>query len=845
MPDGSDHSKPPKVTPHDGDASERAPAVPAASSEASSARLGWRDVWQLPTLLIATGAVVGGLVYVTSLPRDNDFVGALDQVDGLLAAGRLDDARTILFDRIGPKLEQASVLDKARFDAVTADWLSAARIGTGAVENDQQIAERYARAEGNGLELDRERLLRWAAALVHLGQTDEAMERVSRIEAKPGEANVLRARVKRLVIERAWGEAMHEERPDHEKLLVALGTYRGDTTIAAEDEAWAMARQAEARLSSEKPRDAADRLLLDLRRLESAPVDVRGSVSSGAMAELLGLLGRAYAELGEADLARETLERAIAIAADKTLPKGEALVLLGQLALQRGELDEAEQRFESVLADYAGESCSALALFGRAETRAARGGHAEALSDFRDVRTKINTGVTKRVASKDVIGSLVDRHDALLVGGDLAQALEYAQLASEFVPGRPIEYQLLLRLASTSNSLANAIASGTDANEPEIRARVSKLVKSAGDWFMKNAGDAGGALAISTNWADSLWMAADCYERSGWGEDAIRAFRAFVDGAPRDEPRRPEAMSRIAGILHGDGRLDEATTEYARVIDEFPSSPLASRAAVPLSRCLESLGRRADAIARLQPIVDGTAGLRPDAEEFREALLELARLVVAGGDLDRGATLLDEALRRYPNDRRESQTRFQLGECRRGQAGESARRLADGALSPSQRAAIDERRVADLESARAEFDKVVLALDTKDAAELDPLDRDALRLAHLYRADCLFDLGRYREAIDFYETAERRYDDSAVSMVALIQIVNAWKELGDAERAATSHRRAEIRLGQLPDSAFMASDSIFRREAWERWLRNSPPNPTDGSVVAATPTARPERESPE
>ncbi|MDZ4830695.1 MAG: tetratricopeptide repeat protein [Phycisphaerae bacterium] len=845
MPDGLDQSKPPTVTPHSG---AHAAMTPAPAASAAESRLGWRDVWQLPTLLVATGAVVGGLIYVSSLPRDNDFAGALDQVDGLLAAGRLDDARTILFDRIAPKLEEAAASDKARFDAVTADWLSAARIGTGAVENDAQIADRYARAEENGLELDRDRLLRWAAALVHLGRADDAMERIGRIDASPGEADVMRSRVNRLVIERVWGETMRAEHPDYEKLLVAIGTYRADPTITVEDEAWAAARQAESRLALEKPRDAADRLLLDLRRIESAPVEVRGSVTPDAFAELLGLLGRAYAEIGESDLARETLDRAVAIAADKTLAKGEAIVLLGELALQRGELDEAEQRFESVLADYAGESCAPVALFGRAETRAARGAHLDALADYRALRTKLNSSsseaVTKRVPPASVIGSLIDRHDALLVAGELDEALEYAKLASEFVPGRPISHQLVLRLASTSNALANQLTSGSQATEPEARARASRLLKAAGDWFVRHSSDAGAAREIPTAWADSLWMAADCYERSGWGEDAIRSFRAFVSGTPRDEPRRPEAMSRIAAILHGEGRLDEATTEYARVIDEFPLSPLATRAAVPLSRCLESLGRRADAVARLQPIVDGTAGLRPDAEEYREALLELARLVVAGGDLDRGATLLDEALRRYPDDHRAPLTQFQLGECRRGQAAESAKRLADGALSPSQRDAIDVRRVADLEAARTEFDRVVAALDVRTLAELDPLEIDALRLAHLYRADCLFDVGRYREAIDFYETTERRYDDSAVSMVALIQIVNAWKELGDSERAATAHRRAEIRLGQLPDSAFMSADSIFRREAWERWLRNSPPSPADGSVAAA-PTVRPERETPE
>lgn len=870
MSDAPDNARAHGAPPTDGDGAipQPAPAAPPGG--------GWRDVWQLPTFLVATGAVVGGLIYVSRLPREHDFSGAMDQVDALLERGHLEEARTILFERLADRLDEGTELDRARFDAITADWLSAARIGTAAVENDKQIADRYARAEGNGFELSRDRLMRWAVALVHLGRTDEAMERISRTPGDTPDETALRARVRRLVIERAWDEAISDrpvalglaaesatgeeaaDRGGHspsaadanvrpasrearlEAMLVALGTYRADPSLSLDDEAWSAARQAEARLMLNRPRDAADRLLLDLRRLESAPDDVRGTIPRDSFSELFSLLGRAYAALSEMDLARDNLERAVSIADGKTLAKGEALVKLGELALLRGELDEAEQRFESVLADYAGEEISVAALFGRAETRAARGDHEDALVDYRELLRRLRTAPAgprpPRVTVHDAVGSLVDRHDALVVAGDHEQALEYARLAADFSLGKPMSHELLLRLAMTANSLAKSTAqAGSHRSgplEPEAAGKVSRLLKQAGEWYLAHSAHADANRESPRAWSDSLWMAADCFERSGWHEDAIRAFTAFVQGSPTDEPRRSEGMKRIAAILHAEHRLDEAATAYMRLIDEFPSSPLAAEAAVPLARCLESLGLRAEAIARLRPIVNGTAGLRPDAREYREALLELARLIVAEGDLDEASTLLGEALQRYPDDQRAAITRFQLGECRRGQARRAAARLADGALSPSQRDEINSQRMVDLESARSEFDYVVSALETRSEKELDPLDRDALRLAHLYRADCLFDLGRYQEAIDHYEVAERRYSDSAVSMIALIQIVNCWHELGDSERAATAQRRAEIRLSQLPDSALLASDSIFERAAWERWLRNVPPGPADGSMAA-------------
>lgn len=845
-------SSPPKVSQPESGAAPEAGGAGAGIVD-SSAPLRWRELWQVPTLFLALGLVGGGVFYILNLPRDNDFAGALDQVDSLIVGGDVETAKTLLYDSIAPKLDSATPLEQARFEATTADWLAAARSGVGsaAAENDTQIAEHYQKADHEGYELGREQLLRWASALVRIGRTEEAMEKVSRVGAEGDDLDNLRGRVRRMVMERAWEQATKDDHPDWEAILTGLGPFRADPATSLSDEAWAAARQAEARLALDRPREAADRLLLDLRRIESAPEVNRGEVPAETYAELTSLLGRAYAAIGEPELARDTLERALALSDAKSVAKGEAILLLGQLALQRGDLDDAEQRFETVLAEFQGEACAVPARLGRAETRAARWEHAEALDDYNAVREAINSKATRRVTAQEVIGSLADRHDALLVAGELERALDYARLAVDFTPGLPASADLVQRIATTSRALADKLTEGSDAHDPEYQARAARLLRTAGEYFLRHASHAETVLESPEDWLESTWMAADCYERAGWAEDALRIFRQFIESRPPGDLRRSEAFFRVASLLHAEGQLAEAGAEYVRLIEEFPDSPLAARSTVPLARCLDATGRRSDAIARLQQTLDGRTGLKPEAPEYRDALLELARLVINEGDLAEAANLLDEALRRYPDDASVPETRFQLGECRRGLAREAARQLADGSLSPSQRSSIDGQRVTDLEAARSEFEKVVHALDPRttgngagrDESKLDPLERDALRLAHLYRADCLFDLGRYQEAIDLYEIAERRYSDSAVSMVALIQIVNAWHELGDLDRAATAHRRAEIRLTQLPDNAFLESGSIFSRDAWERWLRNAPPG---ARLAANAPRADAgEREAPE
>ena len=105
-----------------------------------------------------------------------------------------------------------------------------------------------------------------------------------------------------------------------------------------------------------------------------------------------------------------------------------------------------------------------------------------------------------------------------------------------------------------------------------------------------------------------------------------------------------------------------------------------------------------------------------------------------------------------------------------------------------------------------------------------------LRDSHLGRAHAAFDLGLLDDAIGLYEAVDRKYPEHAVSMIALIQIVNACDRLGDATRAETAHRRAQLRLAQLPDDAFLTGGGILARESWQTWLRN---HPAGGARVAA------------
>jgi hypothetical protein len=73
-----------------------------------------------------------------------------------------------------------------------------------------------------------------------------------------------------------------------------------------------------------------------------------------------------------------------------------------------------------------------------------------------------------------------------------------------------------------------------------------------------------------------------------------------------------------------------------------------------------------------------------------------------------------------------------------------------------------------------------------------------------------------------YDRAARRYSDHVCAVHALVQIINCYDALGDAERAQVAHRNALKRLAQLPEGAFDDPQALMTREAWDRWLRNRP-----------------------
>jgi TolA-binding protein len=820
--------------------------APLAVDDAA-ARSPWSNLWQVPTILLSALLIALGMHVASRRAPENDFHGALDQAEALIAAGHFDRAGARLTDVVEPHLDLAAGDERARFHAVLADWiyLSQAAAGVAHEVNNRRVAEGYVNAVELGMPLDPARLERWANALIALGDLEGASRRLrelGELDVPAGamaEVRVRRNRLLRSLVE----ESLRQPELSYDEMMEILGAYRTDQILSVADELWAIARQTELRLEANLAQPAIDRLLVDMRRIEPdvAPAEV------AAFGELYGLLGRGYFELGQFEHAEYYLNEALARLPEPDRARGDALVLLGQIDVSRSALDEAFEQFDLVVRQYPNTRSYLPGLLGRAAVRSVRGDHEGGLADYgRLCELLSSAGPRRDVTPSRVSASLADRHDAALATGKLMESLQYILLAEAIFEPAEVPAYILLRLASTGrqiadNLLAEALsdpATGVGRVEdidPAVRREANRHYKRAGDHYARHARVVVAIPNEDETWSESLWLAADSYDLGGERDRAIAHFREYIAGHSADDPRRSVATFRLAQAHHAKLDYAAAAQAYEQVIADHPRSPDASRSHVPLARCYLALGQRDDAERQLEEVVAGERHLKPDALDYRDALIELGKLYHDGDEYASAIKILDEGAKRYSDDPRINDVLYRLGDSYRGQAGLIAKQLSNQPiLSRAERDRLDALRTSHLQTAMNLFADVGRRFEEMDADRLTPLQRDFQRYATLYQGDCAYDLEHYDEAIRLFDRAARKYRNHHSSMTALIQIVNCYHELGDTTRARAAHHRALVRLKQLPDDAFDAPDALMDRNAWERWLQHSPLGETQTAGAASS-----------
>ncbi len=427
-----------------------------------------------------------------------------------------------------------------------------------------------------------------------------------------------------------------------------------------------------------------------------------------------------------------------------------------------------------------------------------------------------------------VTRSLLSRHAEQFENGRFDTALRFATLAERLHSPESMPRELVMALASARLELARELlrsASGDGgiltlaAADPATQREAKTHLLAAGDAFRLHASKV--AQSDIREYADSLWAAADCFDRAGDLEESISAFQQFAADLATD-PRRPEAIFRLAEAQQARGELPLAMQLYRELIADRSNGErggeFADNSYVPLARALLLDGdpsNDAEGESLLLRVVGGELG-GPGSTMFRDALFELGSVLYRTGRYAPAIERFEEYTKLVgTSSQRLPDARFMLAESYRLSAGELAKDLKE-AMPDAVRRQRESLRGARLRMAAALYDEV--------RRELEALPRRTalqdlrLRNSYLYLGDCAFDAGDFETAIRRYEAARERYPREPSSLLAMTQVVSALLAQGDQERAALANARARRFYQSLPASAWEDPSLPMPRAAWERWL---------------------------
>ena len=435
--------------------------------------------------------------------------------------------------------------------------------------------------------------------------------------------------------------------------------------------------------------------------------------------------------------------------------------------------------------------------------------------------------VTAKIASHVDRSLDLERHD---------DALDYLSLLLPmYEGGRALPPRLLLQFAEIHEQIAKNRRDRADAmdplswvgpGDPPVAARRNAYQESAyhygeaAGYYKRHADTV--TIVDDESHGQSLWSAGANFDNAQRWPDAIEVYAEFVSTRPGDGEKL-KAKHHLAKAYMADRQYESALGIFSDLIDENPQSNWAYASLVPMARC-HAATEQADAAVRvLLSVVDGHPGIRPDSDTFREALIDLARSYYLQGQGDpvyfvSAIERLDTAVERYGHTPEGPVLRYMLADSLRRSSRALVQKAADARSDP-QRLAFDAERRERLRNAEVYYDQVITELEARHAAARSDLENLYLRNAYFYKADCTYDRGDYPVAIGRYREAAQRWSTHPASLVAQVQIVNAYCELQEFQQAFVANQNALWQLSQMEDEVFDRPDMPMTRQHWEDWLR--------------------------
>ncbi|CAN5648429.1 hypothetical protein BH09PLA1_BH09PLA1_22030 [soil metagenome] len=771
------------------------------ASRRANARLA--QLWQLPLLLLSL-ALFGYAAYLFIDPQPGLTVEErINSAKAFLAQERPDAAnallnRIITSEKLSPEqqgsvrlliAESIDMAQKERHISVPLNYV--------------RIIEQTRLAAGVGAKLDWQAHRRLGEAFEALRQPAEALDSYRQaIDLDP--AHSLRLQRKVIDLQLAQDDTTPAEH--------SLDEYLTSNQLTDVERAWAQGQKANILIDQGKFAEAR-RLLDQALKLSVDPV-VQGEVNYH-----LGYCAYKLSNSPEAErylrVARDQLRTQHPLDAD-------AAYLLGKIAQERGDNSTAISFYEIVLVSHIDSKVAPSARLGRGVCRIANGQDDAGLTDLHDLVEEVQSHSTRQKLKDQALIALQQGAQILTGRQNLTGAIELLAYEQTLQPDPAANFYARLGnvFESRAEQVERSIPSAQGAERIRREQQVRESRTRAGDAFIAYSRKL--TLADDKGYGEAMWKGIDLYDRAANVQCVISALDLFASERPED-PLTPDALLRLGRAYQAAGLFDKAIDAFSRNQFRYPKSLAASKSAVPLAQAYIAKGPEAFPKAEtvLLSVVENNPLVTPEAEEFRQALFELAQLYYRTTRYEEAVARLEEFTQRYKNDERMGQLLFLMADSYRKSASTLDIRLASADTTPGA-GAVDVVAAAAakrerLLNARDLYDRVVELY--KDHQPSGAIDQLYFKLAHFYRADCLYDLGDYADAIKLYDAAAFRYQEDPSALSAYVQIVNAYCALGKLQEAKTANERAKLMLRRIPAEAFKDGTFPMPKEYWEQWLK--------------------------
>ena len=770
----------------------------------SHARLA--QLWQFP-LLVVSVALFGVASYLFIDPKPGLTIDQkIDAAQSFLDQQRPDAALAQL-NRI-LAIEKLDVDHQGKIHLLLAQSLEMGQqqLKISIPANHQRIIEQTRLAVGDGVKLD-------ATAYRRLGSSYEALnnlvEAIDNYRKSMAMDPTFTLSLERKII------SLQLDADDVGPAEASLDDYLKNPKLTDAERAWAFGEKSQLLIDDGKFIDA--RIMLD-----DALKLANDTVAQGEVNYRLGYCAYKLNDPNEAErylrVARDQLQVRHPLDAD-------ACFLLGKIYQDRDDPTTANSFYQVVLVSHIDSKVAPLARLGRGLCRIMLKQEDAGLTDLHDLMNEIQKRTSWSKLKEPVLAGLRQASQLLAARENYQGAVEVLAYEQTLDPEPPPGFfeRLGAVFERRADQLDQSIAVAAPADKIRRTQQAREMRTRAGDAYIAYSQKL--TLSDDTGYGDALWHGIDLYDRASAVQYVISALELFVTERP-DDKLAPDALLRLGRAYQAAGMFDKAISAFQRNQFRYPQSLAASKSAVPLAQAYIAKGPEhyGKAESVLLSVVDNNKLVDPDAEEFKESLFDLAQLYYRTSRFEEAVARLEEFTQRYPNDDRMGQLLFLMGDSYRKSATLLDARLAsanntdtNGATAVADLAEAVTAKRDRLGKAKALYDRVIDLYRAHDPAQ--DVDKLYFKLAHFYRADCLYDLGDYAGAVKLYDAAAFRYQEDPSALAAYVQIVNAYCAMGKIDEARTANERAKWLLRRMPSEAFTDGTFSMPKAYWEQWLK--------------------------